>query len=207
MHTQNSSGLPDMETVVRLLRKFGKKLMSDCPSSESLVFAVDEPELLDDETRQIIIEHIMICRDCCTKVEWLRGEDATLVEDKVFATTLSFPVRIPDFIRPDNTAFAASSTADSDASLLVPYIKSDQGDLFGEIGQDLEGRIFLEFERIPEALQGHLVQVTAETRDGNLIICDKKSISGPIVNLVAQTDLRPTDIIKIGLHFGPLLPS
>ena len=201
----NIERLPDAERLNYLLRKYGERILEACPSSELLVLYVETPDALTDASISTTSRHLEVCLDCRTKVSWLQEEEPSTNEEMDAEIAVRLPVRLREEktseITPDS-ALAASSYVDKHPVLSVPFFRNDKGDIFGEIGQDLRNRIFVDIVHLPNRLRDYSLQIIGFARNGSTYVADQKSSHTRIVVLVEQSNLTPRDIVEVELRFN-----
>lgn len=202
---------PDQRLVVDMLKQYGEALFEPCPSSEHIVLYCEDPALLSDRERHSIQRHLSVCLDCQDKTRWLtEPEDSSTAHCSEAVAVLSFSVTRESHDRKDTeyplARAAASLNYDSTRVPPVPYIESQDGALRGEIGQDLEDRLFLDFQKLPIIYRRSLVQIQALTKDRQVIQTSPTLLTASKVLIAQRADIKPDDLINIELRFTRLKP-
>lgn len=208
-HRKNNV-FPDRAYLVQLMKKYGKALFTPCPSSESLVRYAEEPASLDGGARRSIVDHLTVCLDCQDKLRWLAEPSDEATDRPVIDAVYVFQVHVPRDQRINDRealAYAARSFEKDVRDIpAVPCISSEDGRFYAEIGQDLDDRLFLYFDRLPRAFQWHAIKVRAVTQDRQILESPARTIGHPRIEIARRPDLRPVDLARIELHFILLRP-
>jgi hypothetical protein len=206
----NTEKLPDADRLNYLLRKYGKRMLEACPSSEILVLYVDAPEELTDVTVASVSRHLKLCLDCRTKVSWLQEAEKVSDEEMSPEVSIRLPVMLPEkdsSVSAADSALAASSYVDKHPVPSVPFFRNDLGDILGEIGQDLRDRIFVNIVHLPSRLRDYSFQIVGFARDGSTYLTDPTTSRDRIIALVERSNLTPTDIVEVELRFKRIFPG
>ena len=207
MNRHEPHPIPDAKHIIRLMKKHGEILLEPCPTSEELVLYCDEADILNDRLKFKIKQHLDLCFDCQDRVHWLTdpASDQTFMPSTPDKTiTLKVQLHASDRISENNPlAYAATSNVFEAPLPSVPYIKNDDGSIYGEIGQDLDSRIFLCLECLPGQFRGHVIQVCVTTHDHRTFTNKYKALNSKII-IVQRIDVTPEDLAQVELRFTDL---
>lgn len=203
--------LPDQDRIESLLKEFGDALFEPCPESGQLVLYCEDRASLSDHECQTIERHLSVCLDCRDKVRWLSEPEEVCVEippEAVTSFTLTVCMPSADHVQDQaSLAYAAQSHLfDREGIPSVPYIVSEDGSIHGEIGQDLDCRLFLYLNRLPGRYRWHAIQVRAITGDQRVIESPCVTLADPKIMIAQRTDISPEDLDRIELRLTHLRP-
>ncbi|MBM3263426.1 MAG: hypothetical protein FJY97_08385 [candidate division Zixibacteria bacterium] len=201
-------GFPDRAYLVQLMKKYGSALFEPCPSSETLVGYTYAPDLLDETQRRSVERHLDICLDCQDKIRWLTEPSDPPSSFALPETVYVFQVQTPREIRirdREATAYAAQSSGVPLPA--VPYIFSEDGSFYAEIGQDLDDALFLHIDRLPAVFRWHALKVRAMTQDRGMVESPVRTVGSSRIELGRRADIVPEDIVRVELHFTHLRPQ
>lgn len=202
--------LPEQKEIVRLLEKYGDALFQPCPTSEQLGLYCEDQAGLEARDIQSIESHLSVCLDCRDKVEWLSAPERRADPSPGTITAYAFPVQIPpdDQINDPSMAYAAGShPAENPWIAPVPCISDKDGNIYAEIGLDLDACLFLRFERLSTVYRSHAVQIRAFAKNGRVIETEYTALHTLKIKLLHPSDIKPEDLTRIELRFLPLRPE